>query len=48
VFTKTIGSCSAACRDAVLAENREELIARKQVIYKDYILKVAIVSSSPL
>ena len=48
MFTKTVSSCSAICRDAILAENREELIARKQVIYKDRVLKVAIVSSSPL
>jgi len=48
VFTKTVSSSSAAYCDAVLAEDREELIANKQVIYINRVLEIAIICSGPL
>ena len=48
MFTKTVSSSSAACRDAVLAEDREELVANKQVIYINRVLEIAIIYSGPL
>ena len=48
MFTKTVSLSSAACYDAVLAEDREKLIANKQVIYVNRILEIAIICSGPL
>jgi hypothetical protein len=43
-----VSSSSAVCRDTVLAEDREELIASKQVIYIDRVLEIAIICLGPL
>jgi len=48
VFTKTVSSSSAACYNAILAEDREELVANKQVIYVNRVLEIAIIYSGPL
>ena len=48
MFTKTVSSSSAICCDAVLVEDREELIASKQVIYVNRVLEIAIICSGPL
>ena len=48
MFTKIVSSSNAVCRDAVLAEDREELMASKQVIYINRVLEIAIICSGPL